>query len=143
MYLLLFLFLLLFSNCSLAATYTFSVDDAMTETNVTSMTQKIKHTFTANGSSNYRVDWTCQVRTIKAEVACNVQVKFDDTTIYNDFSFQSIPDVVSNWAAEDGFFILQTPSSGSHDIDIDFSSSVTGETACIKNVRIIVTDIGT
>lgn len=118
----------------------YSGDDTETNTTSTSYVEKLRHTYTASGANDYLVEWSAEVRTTLAKTCAKLRIQSDDTTTHNEVVFQAVPDAVDGWMLETGLFVLQSPASGPHDVDVDFSTSTAAEMVFVRNVRIIVTE---
>lgn len=119
----------------------YGADETTSSTTTTPWQQKLKYTFTAIAGNNYLVKWTTEIHADTAADAIHVRLQLDDTTTYNEQEWHPNPDIASGWAVASGFVKIDNPGAGSHDVDIDYSTSTAGQTVSIRRARIWIQEV--
>ncbi len=120
-----------------AAIYTsfYNNDDSESTTTGTVFIQKLRLTFTAL-ATDYDITWSCDISQDTAGEEVKYQFQEDDTTTLNAGEIQSDTNDGASFTTVGGT-VRRTLTAASHDFDIDFSSTTGGNTARIRNARIL------
>lgn len=136
-----YIILFFFIFYALGSPIEYSADETTTSTTLTTMQQKLRHTFNAKDNISYLVEWTAEIHATTASDLIQICLELDDTTVYNQQNWHPSPDVSGGWAVVSGFVVLSGLSVGSHDIDIDYASGTNGQTVSVRRTRLYVTEV--
>jgi len=109
-------------------------DDSESTTTGTAFIEKVKLTFTAL-AADYDITWSCDISQDTAGEEVKYQFQEDGTTL-NAGEIQSDTNDGASFTTVGGT-VRRTLTAASHDFDIDFSSTTGGNTARIRNARIL------
>lgn len=110
-------------------------DDSESTTTGTAFVQKLRLTFTAL-ATDYDITWSCDISQDTAGEEVIYRFQEDDIFTLNAGEIQSDTNDGASFTTV-GATVRRTLTAASHDFDIDFSSTTGGNTARIRNARIL------
>jgi len=118
-----------------AIQFHFNTSLGESSTNSTSWVNKMTLTVSGIPNGNYRIAWAFSWRHSKTNTDFYSRIQIDDTN--EIFYYVASPYVdVNYWNPVSSFYYYDVLTSGTHYIDLDYSSSSTGSTSYIKEAKI-------
>ena len=122
-------------NVLFGSEFVFDIDEQESSTNSTTYVNKATVNTGDVPEGSYRVGWHFDWRCSKSNASFDFQIQLDDTATIAVESLSPQVDVTI-WNPRTNFYYIETLSSGTHHIDLDFKSSAANATAYIKAARL-------
>ncbi len=116
--------------------YKYVESNAESSTSSTTFQQKVRLNLTNIPSGDYLVSWNAQFRGDKKSTTFEIQILEDSSTQIDLAQWVPFANNDGGYPKQSGF-VQRTLTAGNHTFDLDYRTTTSGDTAAIKNARVM------
>ena len=116
----------------------YAESEAQSTTTSSTYQEKLSLALPTLTAGTYRVQWYCEIRNSSGSQDCQVKIEYDNTTVLAEIN-QEQKDA-SNYTPISGFRVIAM-TGASHQVDMDYSNELSGNTMYIRRARLEVVRI--